>query len=90
MLTPFQDFCTPVMIVPQVYVYDSEELAFQMEGDQKREVLGLLELCLIISLRVMGTAGTALIQRHYLAVNFQDKFDQAMVSTFDSLQSFQL
>lgn len=78
------------MIVPQVYVYDPEELALQVGGERKREVLGLLGLSLIISLRVMGTTGTAPIQRHYLAVDFQDKFDQAMVSTFDSLQSFQL
>lgn len=77
-LTPlFKVAAPPMIIVPQVYLYEPEELALQMGGSQKkREVFIplLIGLCLAVSLGATGTTGAALVQIH-LASDFQDKLD---------------
>ena len=81
-----------MIIVPQVYLYKPEELALQMgESQKKREIFIplLIGLGLAVSLGATGTAGAALIQTQHLASDFQDKLDQAMASTTDSLESLQ-
>ena len=81
-----------MIIVPQVYLYEPEELALQMgESQKKREIFIplLIGLGLAVSLGATGTAGAALIQTGHLASDFQDKLDQAMASTTDSLESLQ-
>jgi hypothetical protein len=65
-----------------------KELALQLGGDQKNREVSitlLIGLGLTISL---GTNG-ALVQTLHLASDFQDKLDQAMASTTDSLESLQ-
>lgn len=82
----------PVIIVPQVYLYEPEELTLQMgESQKKREILIplLIGLGFAVSLGATGTAGAALIQTQHLASDFQDKLDQAMASTTVSLESLQ-
>lgn len=76
----------------QVYLYEPEELALQMgESQKKREIFIplLIGPGLAASLGATGTAGAALIQTQHLASDFQDKLDQAMASTTDSLESLQ-
>lgn len=81
-----------MIVVPQVYLYEPEELALQMrENRKKREIFIPLPigLGLAVSLGATGTAGAALVQTQHLAGDFQDKLDQAMASTTDSLESLQ-
>lgn len=88
----FKGSCTPVVIVPQVYLYKPEELGLHIGGSwKKREtfILLLTGLGLAVSLSVIGSAGASLVQTQHLASNFQDKLDQAMASTTDSLESLQ-
>jgi hypothetical protein len=61
------------------------------ESRKKREIFIplLIGLGLAVSLGARGTAGAALIQTGHLASDFQDKLDQAMASTTDSLESLQ-
>ena len=77
-----------MITVPQVYLYEPEELAFQMGESQKnREIFIplLIGLGLTVSLGETKTAGAALVQTQHLASDFQDKLDQAMASITDSL-----
>lgn len=88
----FQGSCAPVIVVPQVYLYEPEELALQMGGSRKKREIFiplLIGLGLAVSLGATGTAGAALVQTQHLAGDFQDKLDQAMASTTDSLESLQ-
>ena len=57
----------------------------------KREIfiLVLIGPSSAVSLGVTGTAGAALVDKQYLASDFQDKLDQATASITDSLQSLQ-
>ena len=67
---PFHGSCTPVIVVPQVYLYKPEELTLQMrESRMKREIFIplLIGLDLAVSLGATGTAGAALIQTQHLA-----------------------
>ncbi|XP_076788890.1 endogenous retrovirus group FC1 Env polyprotein-like [Arvicanthis niloticus] len=76
----------------KVYLYEPEELALQMGGSRKKREIFiplLIGLGLAVSLGATGTAGAALIQTQHLAGDFQDKLDQAMASTMDSLESLQ-
>ena len=61
------------------------------ESRMKREIFIplLIGLDLAVSLGATGTAGVALIQTQHLTSDFQDKLDQAMASTTDSLESLQ-
>ncbi|XP_051027043.1 ERV-BabFcenv provirus ancestral Env polyprotein-like [Acomys russatus] len=90
---PLQGFCTPVIIVPQVYLYEHKELASQLGGDRKKRELFiplLIGLGLNVSSGAPGAAGAAHVQTHRLAIDFPDTFDKAMASTIgDSLKSFQ-
>ena len=61
------------------------------ESRMKREIFIplLIGLDLAVSLGATGTAGAALVQTQHMASDFQDKLDQAMASTTDSLESLQ-
>jgi hypothetical protein len=76
-----------MIIVPQVYLYEPEELAFQMGESQKnREIF----IPLLIGLGLAVSLGaTALVQAQHLVNDFQDKLDQAMTSTTERLESLQ-
>ena len=69
--SPLQGPCTPIIIVPHVYLCKPEELALQMEGSQKKREIFiplLIGLGLAISLGAAGTAGeAALAQAQHLA-----------------------
>ena len=81
-----------MIIVPQVYLYEPEELTLQMGESQKKGEIFiplLIGLGLAVSLGATGTTGATLIQIQFLASGFQDKLDQAMASTTDSLESLQ-
>jgi hypothetical protein len=62
------------------------------ESRKKREIFMplLIGLRFDVSLGATGTAGAVLIQTQHLATDFQDKLDQSMASTTDSLESLQL
>ena len=75
-----------MITVPQVYLYEPEELALQMgESQKKREIFIplLIGLGLVISLDVTGTARAVLVQTQHLASDFKDNINQAMASTTD-------
>ena len=62
------------------------------ESHKKKEIfipllIGLVGLA--VSLGATGTARVALIQTQHLTSDFQDKHDQVMASTTDSLESLQ-
>lgn len=81
-----------MIIVPQVYLYEPEELTLQIGGSQKKREIFiplLIGLGLAVSLGATGTTGAVLVQTQHLASVFQDKLDQAMVSTIDSLEALQ-
>jgi hypothetical protein len=61
------------------------------ESRMKREIFIplLIGLDLAVSLGATGTARVALIQTQHLTSDFQDKHDQVMASTTDSLESLQ-
>lgn len=59
---PLQGFCTPVLIVPQVYLYDPKELTSQLGSDQKKRELFiplLIGLGLNAPLGATGVTGAA-------------------------------
>ena len=81
-----------MIIVPQVYLYEPEELTLQMGESQKKGEIFiplLIGLGLAVSLGATGTAGAALVQAQHLVNDFQDKLDQAMTSTTERLESLQ-
>ena len=59
------------------------------ESRMKREIFIPLLIGLTVSMGATETAGAALIQTQHLTSDFQDKLDQAMASTTDSLESLQ-
>ncbi|XP_060232753.1 something about silencing protein 10-like [Meriones unguiculatus] len=76
-----------------VYLYEPEELSLQRGGDlKKKEDFSplLIGMGLTTSLGTMEASGVALIQAHHLVRDLQDKLDQAMFSTADSLKSYHL
>ncbi|XP_021486814.1 ERV-BabFcenv provirus ancestral Env polyprotein-like [Meriones unguiculatus] len=90
---PFPGFCTPVIVVPRVYLYEPQELPLQLGGDGKTRE-GFVPLLIRMGLRdSLGTTGdprAAFVQMHHPAGDFQENFDQAMASsTIDSLDSLQ-
>ena len=96
MLTLLPSSGTKALQVPvlttQVYFYEPEVLALQIEEiRKKREIFIplLIGLGLAVSLGGKGTALADLVQTQHLASDFQDKIDQAMASTTNSLESLQ-
>jgi hypothetical protein len=78
-----------MIIVPQVYLYEPRELTLQLGRDLRRpEVFTPLLVGLGI-LSAARTAGSALAKTHHPASDFQDKLDQMITSTVDSLKSLQ-
>ena len=81
-----------MIIAPQVYLHEPEELTLQMgESPKKIEIFIplLIGLGLAVSMGATGTARAIFVQTQHLANDFHDKFDQAMATTTDSLESLQ-
>lgn len=88
---PFPGFCTPVIIVPRVYLYELQELTSQLgEDGKKREGFVPLLIRLGLSDSMVATGAPGAVQTHHPAGDFQEDFDQATASTtVDSLESLQ-
>lgn len=77
-LIPLPGFCIPVVIIPQVCLFEEEKVALLLQIRQKQEIFIplLAGIGLATSLRSAGAIIAAIVQTHHLAGDFWDKLDQ--------------